>query len=78
MRTSGNPQNANFALTEFYGVRTYRRLVDCTFLCIFGRERLPTTQIGDIEHMLHLVYPWSILRAAAFPYWSPTREEPRR
>jgi hypothetical protein len=21
-------------------------------------------QIGDIEHMLHPVYPWSILRAA--------------
>jgi hypothetical protein len=60
----GRGGRANFAITEFYEVRTDRRPVACTFLCIFGRERLRTTQIGDIEHMLHPVYPWSILRAA--------------
>jgi hypothetical protein len=45
----------------------------CTFLCIFARERLRTPQIGNIEHMLHPVYPWSILRVA-FSYRFPTRE----
>ena len=51
--------------------RNHDRLVNapvaCTFLCIFGRQRLRPLQIGDIEHMLqehmlHPVYPWSILR----------------